>query len=72
MPSPNPQRELIVLLDEQLDALQKECFGAATRVQSCDDLCKMWRMAWSQPRCKYRVSAGLGPTRTRRYDRDGG
>jgi len=29
MPSPNPQRELIVLLDEQLDALQKECFGGA-------------------------------------------
>ena len=23
MPSPNPQRELIVLLDEQLDALQR-------------------------------------------------
>ena len=29
MPSPDPERELIVL-DEQLDALRKECFGGAS------------------------------------------
>ena len=30
VPHAIPQRELIVLLDEQLDALQKECFGGTS------------------------------------------
>ena len=48
MPSPTPQRELIVLLDEQLDALQKECFGGAGESdlraydRSHDRICKLF------------------------------
>jgi hypothetical protein len=56
MPSPTPQREVIVLLDEQLDALQKECFGGAGESdlraydRRHDRICKLFNSAnksWS-------------------------